>query len=186
VQRARVAGRLAKRAVELELVDVRQEIPRVRRAAGDVELRAGVEVLLAARDRGHDALVFLAQVPPGLVVLAWRRLAREDVPPPLIDELAEGEEGDLRERLLHEEVRLGLRVLRRVLEQADRLQVPRRDAQRDGIADPLVEAVVRARLEEDGEGVVVGVIVVVAELVVDGDEILLLGLDAHLMRMSPP
>src|SRR5687768_6621908 len=44
VERPLVAGGLAERAMELELVDAREEVPDVRRRRGDVVLRARVEV----------------------------------------------------------------------------------------------------------------------------------------------
>ena len=43
-----VAGDLAERAVELELVDAREEVHGVGRAGGHVVLRAGVELVLGA------------------------------------------------------------------------------------------------------------------------------------------
>src|SRR5512140_475761 len=75
VQRALVARGLAHGAIELELEDVGEEVARVRRVAGHVVLGAGIEVLLAARDRRRDALVPLPQRPPGLLVISGRGLA---------------------------------------------------------------------------------------------------------------
>src|SRR4051812_28919792 len=110
VQRTGLPRRLAHRAVELELEDVGEEVARVRDVAGDVVLRAGIEVLLRARDRRGDALVLRAQRPPGLVVVGGRGLAAEHVPAPLVDQLAERQERNLRQRALHLHVDDGLLV----------------------------------------------------------------------------
>src|SRR3954468_18118841 len=69
VQRARLARGLAHRSVELELEDVGEEVAGIGDVAGDVVLRAWIELLLAARDGSADALVLRAQRPPGLVVV---------------------------------------------------------------------------------------------------------------------
>ena len=57
------------------------------------------------------------------------------------------------------------------VEQADLHQIFRRDRQRDEVADRLVEAVVGAVQVEEGLLVVGALVIVVAELVVDGDEV---------------
>ena len=101
MQRPGVSGRITQRLVELELQDERQEITRVRRVAGDVVLRTRIEIGFRARHGRHDALVFEAQVPPGLVVFARLDAAVEHAPAPFVDEFAEGQEGDLVERHLH-------------------------------------------------------------------------------------
>ena len=64
--------------------------------------------------------------------------------------------------------------------QPDLLQVLGRDRQRDRVADGLVEAVVGAVAEQERLLVVGALVVVVAQLVVDGDEVLAVDLDAHL------
>ena len=70
MDRPLVAGLGAQRAVKLELQDVRQEIARIGYVAGHVVLGARVEVGFGAGDRGRDALVLLAELPPrGVVVL---------------------------------------------------------------------------------------------------------------------
>src|SRR5467141_284467 len=69
VQRALVSGRLAHGAVELELEDPRQEVPRIRHVRGHMVLGAGIEVLLRPRHRRRHALVLRPQRPPGLVVV---------------------------------------------------------------------------------------------------------------------
>ena len=75
---------------------------------------------------------------------------------------------------------MSLEVSGRLVEQADLHQILGRDGERDGVADGLVEAVVGA-VAEQGRLLVVGALVeVVAELVVDGEEILAGDLDAHL------
>src|SRR5687767_5124285 len=101
VERALEAGGVAQRLVELELQDEREKITRVRRVAGDVVLRARIEILFRARDRRLDALVLAAQLPPRLVVVGGLDAPIEDAPAPFVDELAEGEERDLVERHLH-------------------------------------------------------------------------------------
>src|SRR5262249_54717158 len=65
-------------------------------------------------------------------------------------------------------------------EQRDLLQVAGRHAERDGVPDRLVEAVVGALAEQEGLPAVRALVDVVAQLVVDGDEVLARGLDAHL------
>jgi hypothetical protein len=64
--------------------------------------------------------------------------------------------------------------------QAHLLQVLRRDRQHDRVADGLVEAVVGAVLVEGPAACSSSVVVVVPELVVQGVQVLLRGLDAHL------
>ena len=59
-------------------------------------------------------------------------------------------------------------------------QVFGRDGERDGVADGLVEAVVGAVAEEQRQLLVGALVEVVAELVVDGDEVFGGDLDAHL------
>ncbi len=66
------------------------------------------------------------------------------------------------------------------VEQAEVLQVLGRDAERDGVADGLVEAVVGAVAGRGTAACCRRVVEVVPELVVDGDEVLLRVLDAHL------
>src|SRR5512139_3225559 len=76
-QRALEAGRVAQGLLELELDDERQEVPGVRDVAGHVVLGPRVEVGLGPRDRGGDALVLLAELPPRGVVVLRRDFARE-------------------------------------------------------------------------------------------------------------
>ncbi len=57
--------------------------------------RAGVEVGFGAGDGWGYALVFFAEGPPCLVVVGGFGFAGEDLPAPLVDEEAEGEEGYL-------------------------------------------------------------------------------------------
>src|SRR5690606_6503295 len=179
-QDALVSRGLAHRLVELELEDVREEVAQVGHVGGDVILGARIEVLLRTRHRRRDPLVPLPQLPPALVVALGRDLAGEDVPPPLVDELAEGQEGDLLQGHLHLEVDQALVVLGQVIDQPDLLEITRGDREGDGVAHCLVETVMRASLEEDGEVVVLLVIEIVTELVVDRDQILLGRPDAHL------
>src|SRR5580704_13676626 len=141
--------RLAERAMKLELVDARQKITEVRCARRDVELRAGVEVLRRSRLRRCDALVARLQLPPCAVVFGGRDLAGEHFPAPIVDEQSEEQEGDLLERHLHLLVDATVLARSDGTEQPDRLQVLRRHAEGDGVADGLVEAVVRALLKEN-------------------------------------
>src|SRR6267142_5086120 len=68
VQRPFVTRRLAHGAMELELQEPGEEVPRVGHVRGHVVLRGRIEVLLGARERRRYALVFAAQRPPRLVV----------------------------------------------------------------------------------------------------------------------
>lgn len=52
----------------------------------------------------------LPQVPPVVVVAAWRRAAAEHVPAPLVDEVAEGQEGNLLQGHLQQVVDIALCV----------------------------------------------------------------------------
>jgi hypothetical protein len=65
-------------------------------------------------------------------------------------------------------------------DQADRVQVLRRQRQHDGVADGLMEAVVRAALEQRRQVVVGQVVIDVAELVVDRGQLVFGRRDAHL------
>ena len=60
------------------------------------------------------------------------------------------------------------------------LQILRCDAESEGVADAFVETVVGALLEQDRELEILMVVVIVPELVMEGDEILFGRLDAHL------
>ena len=51
--------------------------------------------------RRRDALILLAQLPPGGVVVFRFDLTREHFPAPLVDQLAERQERELVERELH-------------------------------------------------------------------------------------
>ncbi len=167
-------------AVELVLEHGREEVTRVGHVGGDVILGAGIEVLLSAGlGRGH-ALILRAQLPPGLVVLLGRDLAGEHLPTPLVDHLTERQEGHLLQRVLHQLVQRPLVVVRDHLEQPHLLQVRGRDRERDGIADRLMKAVVGSILKQDRERMILGEVVVVPELVMDGDQIVHVDLDAHL------
>ena len=68
----------------------------------------------------------------------------------------------------------------RFRQQANLVQVFGRDRQRDGIADGFVEAVIGAVLEQERLILVGALVEVVAEFVVNGDEVFAAHLDAHL------
>src|SRR5262245_5132666 len=101
MQRALEACGLAKRAVKLELKNEREEVARVRSIPRNMCFGSGVEIRLGAGHRWSNTLVLLAQLPPGLIVVLGCHFAREHLPAPLIDELAEWQEGDPLERQLH-------------------------------------------------------------------------------------
>src|SRR5664279_4546015 len=160
VERTLASGDPRQRAVKLELEDVRQKVAHIRDVAGHVELRAGVEILLVPRHRRRDALVFLPQLPPRLVVFLRRDLSRENLPAPFVDHEPERQEGDLLERLVEEQADV-LRRVRRLLQKTELHEVFRRDRERDRIADGFVEAVVGA-LAEEVRLTVVGALVAVS------------------------
>ena len=165
--------------MELELQDVREEVARVRHAARHVVLGAGIEgVGRPLVGRGH-ALVLLAQLPPQVVVAVGADFAGEHLPAPLVDQQAERQEGDFLQRLPHQQAEVSGRV-RRLLEQADLLQVRRRDGQRQRVAHGLVETVVGAVAIQVAVVLVGPVVVVVAEFMVNGLEVLGVHVDAHL------
>src|SRR3546814_19264634 len=68
----------------------------------------------------------------------------------------------------------------RLVEQADVDQILRGDRERDEIADRFVEAVVRAVQIEERLFVIGALVIIVAEFVVDGGEVVGIHLDAHL------
>ena len=167
MQRPGPAGLLAGGLVELELQDEGQEVTQVRRVARDVEFGAGVERVCGARDRRRDTLILAAEIDPGLVVLRGARLAAEDLPAPLVDLDGEGQEGDLLQRTVHQQADVG-GGCRNLVDEAELLEVFRRNREGDEIADGFVEAVIRAVLEEQVLILVGALVEVVAELVVDG------------------
>src|SRR5262249_26701188 len=134
MQRSLVTVNAAQSAMELVLVDRRQEVPCVWRIAGHVILRAGVKILLRPLDRWSNALILRAQLPPALVVVLRLDLTGEDLPAPLINEIPERQEGDLRERAIHQDAHV-LALVGHVLDQAELLQIFGRDGERDGVTD---------------------------------------------------
>ncbi len=174
--------------MELELHDEGQEIARVRHVRRNVVFRARIEVLFRARDGRHDALVLAAQFPPRCVVVLGLDLAREDLPAPLVDELAEGQECDLVERHLHLLIDDEFLARLDVADQVDRMQVPGRHRQVDGVADRFVKAVVRTALEHVREVAVPEVVIDVSELVVHRGQVFFgrrrAHLDAHVLRVA--
>ena len=165
---------------ELELVDAGEEVAGVGDVAGDVIFGAGIEVGFGAGDGWGYALIFFAERPPGLVVVGGLDLAGEDLPAPLVDEARP--KG--RKAILSRAVRScrgmsasagGIWSMR-----PSCLEVGGGDGEGDGVADGLVKAVVGAVAEEEGLLVVGALIHVVAQLVVDGGEVVGVDLDAHL------
>src|SRR5471032_1165541 len=171
MQRTGIAGLAAQRAVELELQQVGQEVARVRCVRCDVELGAGVEAVGVEIGRALHAHILLAQLPPALVVIGRLGFAGVDIPAPLVDRVRERQDRHLAQGALQQLADVGV-GLRRLVHQADLLQVIRRDRQRDGVADRFVEAVVGAVAEQEGLLVIREEVVDVSQLVVDGGEIL--------------
>ena len=182
MQRALLPRGLAHRAVELELQDAGEEVARVRHVRRHMVLRAGIEVLLAAWNRRGDALIRRPQRPPRLVVIGGSRLAAEDVPAPLVDRLPERQESDLGESILHLHVDGRLLIDGNRRHEPQMLQIGWRHREHQGVADRLVEAVVRAALVEQRQPVIGVEVVIVSQLVMDGGEVHLGGrvADAHL------
>ena len=141
-------------------------------------LRAGIEIGLGARYRRNDALILLAAFPPRCVVVGGLDLAAENLPAPLVDQQAERQNATLSSALRSSSA--CRRSAGTVVEQADLVQILGRHRQRDGVADGFVEAVVGAVLEQERLVLVGALVEVVAQLVMDGDEILAADLDAHL------
>src|ERR1035437_4237377 len=79
----------------MEMVDTGQEVAHVGHVSRNVVLGPRVKVGLTARHWRGYALIFFAQSPPGAVVMLRRHLSGVDLPAPLVDEQAEGQEGDL-------------------------------------------------------------------------------------------
>src|SRR5262245_21978682 len=77
VKRARAASSLCEGTMKLELENVGEKITRVRRVVRHVVFCARIEELFTARRWRRDALIFQAQIPPGLVVVGWGDLASE-------------------------------------------------------------------------------------------------------------
>ena len=69
---------------------------------------------------------------------------------------------------------------RNLLQQANFVQILRRNGERDGIADGLMKAVIGAVLEQKRLVLVGALVKIVAEFVMHGDEIHVAHLDAHL------
>src|SRR5271167_384411 len=146
IERPSESGLTAHGAKELKLQNPRQEVSRVGHVRGYVILRTRIEVGLAAWHGRCNALVLLAHSPPRTVVICGCDFAAENSPAPLIDEQAERQEGDLVEPLAQQIANVvGLRNGR---QQSNLVEVLRSDSQCDGVADGLMEAVVRAALEK--------------------------------------
>ena len=165
--------------MQLELEDVGQKVAGVGRVARHVVLGAGIEVLLGPFARGADALVLLAQAPPGGVVLLRRHITREHGPAPAIDQQTERQEGHLVERHAHQQAEVGVRG-GFFIEQPDVHQVARGYREGDHITQGLVEAVVGTVTEQRRPVPVAELVVAVTEFVVDRREVLGVDVDAHL------
>ncbi|MNS68127.1 hypothetical protein D3C72_1013970 [compost metagenome] len=180
MQRALEAGGIAQALVELELQDARQEVAGVRGVARHVVLGTRVEEFLATGAGRCHALVLGLQVPPGLVVVVRGDRTIEHAPAPAVDHQPERQERHARQRHAHLVVDDCLAALGRRVHQPDRTEVLRRHRQHDGVADRFMEAIVGTALEQRRQRVVGQVVIDVAQLVVDGGEVLFVGLDAHL------
>src|SRR5262249_54940768 len=95
------------------------------------------------------------------------------------DQQSEWKKRDFVERLLQQQGNIGL-SRRNVVEQADLLEILRCDRKRDRVADRLMKAVVRTVLEEKRLVLVGALIEIVTEFMMNGDEVLVANLNAHL------
>ena len=181
MQRSFPASSIASGLVELELQNPREEIARVRRVARDVIFGARIEGIGGALDRRRDALILQAQLVPGRRIVCRLDITGEDAPAPLVDQQAERQEGNLVHCLPQQqaEVLVGSGHFG-LVKQADLHEIFWRNRERDRIADCLVEPVIGAILEQEALVLVGALIIVVAELVVDGGEVVAIHLDAHL------
>ena len=124
------------------------------------------------RGRNRSRCEGVAQTRPDIVPAAPTRhccsprvgSAREDLPPPLVDQQPERQKGDLVERLPEQERRVGCRR-RQPIEEPYLLEVFRSDGERDRVTNGLVEAVVRAVLEKKRLVFVRELVIVVPQLV---------------------
>ena len=108
-------------------------------------LGAGVEIVLGAVEGRRDALVAQSEPPPGVVHVADVDVAAEDLPAPLVEQIAEGQEGDLVQRQRVQVVEVEFVVVDHPIQQADLVQVARRrHRQRHHVAHRFVEAYRRA------------------------------------------
>ena len=115
--------------MNLKPQDRGEKVLRPRFVEDDAAGHAGIEVGCAARRRGADSLVLLAQLPPGLVVAVRAHLAGEDPPAPLVDEQREGEGRNVVERLPEQERDVG-GGRRRTFQQPRRDEPPGGDRER--------------------------------------------------------
>src|SRR5437588_6718697 len=134
--------------MKLELQDRSQKVPCIGNIGWHVILGRGIKICLTALYRRSDALIFLFQLPPRLVVILRLDLAGKDAPAPLINEQSEGQKRDFFQRLVHEQTQITFRpaYLRHHI---DLLEVLGSDGKCDGLADRLVEAVTRAAADRD-------------------------------------
>src|SRR5437660_4418496 len=165
--------------MKLELQDRSQKVPCIGDLGWHVILGRRIKICLTALYRRSYALIFLFQLPPRLVVILRLDLAGKDAPAPLINEQSEGQKRDFFQRLVHEQTQIAFRpgYLR---DHIDLLEVLGCDGKGDGVADRLVEAVIRAVLEQDRLLTVSTLVHVVPQFMVDSPEILIPNADAHL------
>ena len=121
----------------------------------------------------------MLEIPPCCIVVPGRDLPRKNSPAPAVDGECERQERDFVERdaQQHRRVTGGAG---QAVEQSDAAQVFRRHRERDRVTDRFVKAVVGAALKEIRLRLVRALIEVVAQLVMDRDEVLACHLDAHL------
>src|SRR5258705_9546957 len=108
--------------MKLKLQDCREEVARIRRFCRQVILGACVKVLLAAWGGRRQSLILRAQIPPGFVVVFWLNLARENFPPPLIDEITKRQKRHLIKRALQQKSKVRT-LIRHFVDKSNLLEI---------------------------------------------------------------
>src|SRR5262249_29684094 len=122
IERALVTSFLAHCPIKLKLQDPCEEVPCIRRVAGNVGLGARIKIGFAARSGRGYALVFRAQVPPCFVVLRRLYFAGEYFPAPLVDKQPKRQECHLLQRSLQQKVDVAGRR-RELTDEAELLEI---------------------------------------------------------------
>jgi len=145
MQRPGEAGLCAQRAMKLKLQHPCEKVAHVRDIKRNVPLCPRIEgVGIEAGYGRHHTLVLELQFPPVIDVVSRPHTTGEYIPAPFVDEQAERQERDLVERQRQLLVDRGLGILFDPSQQTLGLQVTRRHRQHDGVADRLMEAIIRA------------------------------------------